>query len=71
MSMRRDAPSDKHYSEMSGKLHIPCPFRERTGINIHVVIKGRYCYRSEECMVMECKYNRMRNRIENILSVTW
>jgi hypothetical protein len=69
--MRRDIRSDKHYSEMSGKLHIKCPHRDRTGINTHVVIKGRYCYRSEECMVIECKYNRMRNKIDSVLSMTW
>ncbi len=69
--MRRDVVTNKRYSETSGKLHIQCPHKERTGINIHVVIKGRYCYRSDECMVIECKYNKMRNKIENVLSMTW
>jgi hypothetical protein len=71
MGMKREAVKDKRYSETTGKLHIPCPFKERTGIKIHVVIKGRYCYRSDECMVLECKYNKSRTKIENILSMTW
>jgi hypothetical protein len=71
MNMSRDVVTNKRYSERSGKLHIQCPFKDRTGIRTHVVIKGRYCYRSDECMVIECKYNKSRTKIENILSMTW
>jgi hypothetical protein len=62
---------DKRYSEMTGKLHIGCPHREKSGVQLHVVIKGGYCYRSEECMVVECKYNRMQSDIKKVLSVMW
>ncbi len=69
--MKRKVPPDKHFSEMSGKLHIYCPYQDRTGIRTHVVIKGRYCYRSGICMVIECKYNKSTDKIENVLSLTW
>ncbi len=66
-----DILREKKFSERTGKLHLSCPHRDRTGINIHVVIKDGYCYRSEECMVVECKYNRYQSDIERIISVTW
>lgn len=62
---------DKKFSEMTGKLHLPCPYTEKTGITIHVVIKDGCCYRSEECLVIGCKYNRYQSDIERIISVTW
>ena len=62
---------DKHYSEVTGKLHIPCPFRDLTDINVHVVIKGGYCYRSEQCMVIKCKYNRIQSDLKSLLSIIW
>jgi hypothetical protein len=68
---RGDILREKKFSELTGKLHLPCPHQERTGIRIHVVIKDGYCYRSEDCMVLECKYNRYQSDIERIISVTW
>ncbi len=62
---------DKHYSEATGKLHIPCPHREATGITIHVIIKGGVCYRSEHCMMVKCKFNRLQSDVANLLSLTW
>ncbi len=61
----------KKFSENTGKLHIPCPYKEKTGIEVHVVIKGGYCYRSSQCMVFECKYNRYQSDIESLLSIMW
>ncbi len=62
---------DKHYDLTTGKLHLLCPHREKTGINTHVVIKDGYCYRSEQCMVVWCKFNRHQDDIDTILSVLW
>ncbi len=62
---------DKHYSETTGKLHIPCPYRETTGISVHVIIKGGTCYRSEHCMVVKCKFNRLQSDVACLLSLTW
>ena len=61
----------KHFSETTGKLHIPCPHNKQTGITVHVVIKGGWCYRSEHCMVLGCKFNRLQSDIRSILSLTW
>jgi len=61
----------KQYSFTTGKLHVPCPFRSMTGINIHVVVKDGFCYRSEECSVIACKYNRLQTRIISLLSLVW
>lgn len=61
----------KRYAIETGKLHIPCPYREKTGINIHVVVKDGYCYRSERCMVIMCKFNRIQSDIDSILSLVW
>ncbi|HLA49947.1 MAG: hypothetical protein AAB310_00010 [Nitrospirota bacterium] len=62
---------EKHYCVTTGKLHIPCPYSEKTGINTHVVIKDGYCYRSGQCMIVWCKFNRFQNDIDTILSVLW
>ena len=68
--MRR-LSQQKHYSEISRKLHIHCPHRDLTGIGVHVVIKGGYCYRSEHCTVIKCKFNRLQADIGSLLSLTW
>lgn len=62
---------EKHFSETTGKLHVPCPHRKETGIAIHVVVKDGYCYRSEQCMVVWCKYNRLKSDLDTILSFVW
>jgi hypothetical protein len=62
---------EKRFSESTGKLHIYCPYRERTGINVHVVIKGGYCYRSRQCMVVQCKFNSIQLDIDALLSLVW
>ncbi|HAM53004.1 MAG TPA: hypothetical protein DCP92_20750 [Nitrospiraceae bacterium] len=67
----RYTPKDRHFSEATRKLHMPCPHREKTGINIHVVMKDGCCYRSESCMIIECKYNRLQEDIKSLLSLTW
>jgi hypothetical protein len=64
-------PGLKHYDDVTGKLHISCPHRERTGIYVHVVVKDGYCYRSHECMVVECRYNKIQSDIKKLLSLTW
>ena len=67
----KDTFLEKHFSETTGKLHAPCPHRESTCINVHVVIKDGFCYRSEQCMVIKCKYNRLQSDISCLLSLTW
>ncbi len=62
---------EKRYSEETGKLHMACPFAKNTGINVHVVIKGGYCYRSEECMILKCKFSRLQSDLKCLLSLTW
>ncbi|GER92890.1 hypothetical protein [Dissulfurispira thermophila] len=62
---------EKRFSESTGKLHIYCPYREKTGINIHVVIKDGYCYRSRQCMIVQCKFNSIQLDIEALLSLVW
>lgn len=62
---------DKKFSELTGKLHLLCPYAKKSGICTHVVIKDGVCYRSCECMVLCCKYNSTQGDIEKILSVTW
>jgi hypothetical protein len=47
----------KNNSVAMGKLHIHCLYRQQTDINTHVVVKYGYCYRSENCPVVECKFN--------------
>lgn len=69
--MRRGIPDTKKYSEATGKLHMPCPYRGKSGIYVHVIIKGGYCYRSEDCLVFECKFNKLHGDIESVLSVVW
>lgn len=56
---------------MTGKLHLPCPHNEKTGINIHVVIKDGCCYKSSQCLVVECKYNTIQSDLERLISITW
>ncbi len=48
----------KRYSNGMDKLHVMCPCPDRTGINIHVVIKEGACYRSRTCLASDCKYNK-------------
>jgi len=67
----KDPFMKKQYALDTGKLHIPCPHREQTEINIHVVVKDGYCYRSEECMVIWCKYNRIQTDIDSLISLIW
>jgi hypothetical protein len=67
----RDALDRKRFSENTGKLHISCPHRDKTGVDVHVVIKGGWCYRSGQCMAFECKYNRVQSDIESLLSIMW
>jgi hypothetical protein len=62
---------DKHCSVTRGKLHVPCPYRESTGIDTHVVIKDGYCYRSDDCMIILCKYNRLQYDLDAVLSIVW
>lgn len=67
----KDRFIQKRYAIETGKLHLPCPYRDRTGINIHVVIKGGYCYRSEDCMILWCRFNRLQTNISSLLSLVW
>ncbi len=67
----KNAYLEKHYSETTGKLHIPCPHSKSTGVEVHVVIKDGYCYRSGDCMVIKCKFNRLQSDIGCLLSLTW
>lgn len=69
--MQRKDQFEKHFSDRTGKLHIYCPYREETGVTVHVVIKDGFCYRSEHCMVIKCKYNRLQTDIDTLLSLTW
>ena len=67
----RYVPKETHYSEATGKLHILCPHRNRTGISVQVVIKDGHCYRSKQCMVLNSKYNVLQSDIQCLLSLTW
>jgi len=67
----KDPLVQKVYSIETGKLHTPCPYKEKTGINIHVVIKDGYCYRSEECTIIWCKFNRLQTDLDAFLSLIW
>jgi hypothetical protein len=69
--MKKDPIMQKTYAVETGKLHLSCPHKERTGINIHVVIKDGYCYRSEDCMVIWCKFNRLQTDLDAFLSLIW
>ena len=69
--MRKVLRQEKRFSEMTGKLHLPCPHNERTGINIHVVIKDGCCYKAGQCLVVECKYNTIQSDLEKLISITW
>jgi hypothetical protein len=67
----KDILLQKSFSVETGKLHMPCPYRDKTGINVHVVIKGGYCYRSEQCMIIRCKFNRLQTDLDAVLSLVW
>lgn len=69
--MKRNALCDKKFSESSGKLHMPCPHGAKSGVFVHVVIKGGYCYRSKDCLVFECKFNKTQSDLKSVLSVVW
>lgn len=69
--MKKSPLDQKRFAEETGKLHIPCPHRDKSGVGIFVVIKNGQCYRSDVCMVIECKYNTIQNDLEKVLSVTW
>lgn len=68
--MEKNLPK-KSYSEATGKIHIPCPYKEETGIGTHVVLKSGYCYRSEKCMIIKCKFNNAQSDIKVLLSMVW
>jgi hypothetical protein len=36
-----------------------------------VIIKYGACYRSEQCMVVKCKFNRLQSDVAHLLSLTW
>ena len=71
MGMKKESIEQKKYSELTGKLHMPCPYKAKTGINVHIVIKEGVCYRTGHCLVVECKYNHFQGDLEKLLSVTW
>jgi hypothetical protein len=68
---KHDVLRTKKFSEMTGKLHMPCPHADRSGVTVHVVIKDGICYRSEVCMVLDCRYNKYQSDVERIISITW
>jgi hypothetical protein len=67
----KDPFMKKQFAMETGKLHLPCPYSEKTGIHIHVVVKDGYCYRSEECTVIWCKFNRLQTDIDSLISLIW
>jgi len=67
----KDPLMHKSYAVETGKLHVPCPYKDKTGINIHVVVKDGYCYRSEECMIIWCKFNSLQTDLDAFLSIIW
>ena len=67
----KDPFIQKQYAEETGKLHISCPYSKETGIRTHVVVKDGYCYRSGECLIVWCKYNRIQTDIDSYLSLLW
>lgn len=69
--MRRKNYEAKRFNENTGKLHIPCPYREKTGICIPVIVKNYCCYRSDVCFVFECKFHKLQGDLDAILSVVW
>ncbi|MDA8156531.1 MAG: hypothetical protein M0Z52_08795 [Actinomycetota bacterium] len=50
---------------------MPCPHKGKSGIELHVVIKAGNCYRSGQCMVLECKYHKLHSDIQSLLSILW
>jgi hypothetical protein len=69
--MRHYCDLEKHYSDTTGKLHTPCPFKEITGVNVHVIVKNGICYRSRQCMIVRCKFNCLQADLESLLSIVW
>jgi hypothetical protein len=67
----KDPLMQKCFAIESGKLHMSCPYKERTGVDTHVVIKDGYCYRSEECTVVWCKFNSLQKDLDSFLSLIW
>ncbi len=67
----RYVPKERRNTDPSGKLHIYCPHRDRTGITVHVVIRNGVCYRSRQCMVLTCKFNMLQSDLQCLLSLTW
>lgn len=62
---------EKKFSEATRKLQIICPNRERSGVEVHVIVRNGCCYRSSHCMVFDCRYNRMQEELDSIISVIW
>lgn len=71
MKPRKDILNKRIYSEKTGKLHMLCPYKEKSGVCTHVVIKENICYRSSDCMVLECRFHAKYGDIDTILSVAW
>jgi NAD-dependent dihydropyrimidine dehydrogenase PreA subunit len=67
----KEPTMDKCFAVESGKLHMACPFKDKTGIHTHVVIRNGYCYRSGQCMIVHCKFNSIQTDIDSLLSLIW
>lgn len=67
----KDMAGKKRFCETTGKLHIMCPHVRKSGVSVHVVVRDGVCYRSRECMVVECKFNAIQKDIDSLLSITW
>lgn len=70
-AVRKENIFGKKYCENTGKLHVPCPHKARSGVFIHVVIRDGQCYRSKDCLVFDCKFNTLQNDLDSIVSVVW
>lgn len=62
---------ERSFASDTGKIHTRCPHSDRTGIKVHVVIRDGYCYRSNDCMVIWCKYNSIQTDLDSFLSIIW
>ena len=71
IELMKYVPKQRHYCDTTRKLHVPCLHADKTGISVHVVVRDGYCYRSENCLVISCKYNRLQSDIKTLLSLTW
>lgn len=67
----KDVVGPNHYSEDTGKLHVKCPHSNKSGVKVHVVVRNGVCYRSKECLVVQCKFNDLQNDLDSLLSITW